>query len=67
MDMKHIKEIIRRVVVDDCDHRHLNIRDNVDVPLRYRGFDGAERARRIDRVLDLVGLSSRGKHLPSQP
>jgi putative ABC transport system ATP-binding protein len=44
----------------------LNVFDNVDVPLRYRGFNAAERRRRIDRVLDTVGLSSRKKHLPSQ-
>ena len=44
----------------------LDIFDNVDVPLRYRGFDSAERKKRIDRVLDVVGLSSRSKHLPSQ-
>jgi len=44
----------------------LDIFDNVDVPLRYRGFDAAERRRRIDRVLEMVGLASRAKHLPSQ-
>jgi putative ABC transport system ATP-binding protein len=44
----------------------LDIFDNVDVPLRYRGFDAAERRKRIDRVLDIVGLASRNKHLPSQ-
>ena len=44
----------------------LDVFDNVDVPLRYRGFNGAERKKRIDRVLDLVGLASRRKHLPSQ-
>jgi len=44
----------------------LDVFDNVDVPLRYRGFDGAERKKRIDRVLDVVGLGSRPKHLPSQ-
>jgi putative ABC transport system ATP-binding protein len=44
----------------------LDVFDNVDVPLRYRGFDSAERKRRIDRVLDIVGLGSRPKHLPSQ-
>jgi putative ABC transport system ATP-binding protein len=44
----------------------LDIFDNVDVPLRYRGFDAAERRKRIDRVLDMVGLGSRKKHLPSQ-
>jgi len=44
----------------------LNLFDNVDVPLRYRGFSAAERRRRIERVLDRVGLASRMKHLPSQ-
>jgi len=44
----------------------LDIFDNVDVPLRYRGFDSAERKKRIDRGLEVVGLSSRSKHLPSQ-
>jgi putative ABC transport system ATP-binding protein len=44
----------------------LNLFDNVDVPLRYRGFSAAERKRRIERGLDMVGLASRMKHLPSQ-
>ncbi len=44
----------------------LDIFDNVDVPLRYRGFNAAERKRRIDHVIDMVGLGSRKKHLPSQ-
>ncbi len=44
----------------------LDIFDNVDVPLRYRGFDSAERRRRIEHCLDMVGLASRTKHLPAQ-
>jgi putative ABC transport system ATP-binding protein len=44
----------------------LNVFDNVDVPLRYRGLTGADRKARIERALDLVGLSSRLRHLPSQ-
>ena len=44
----------------------LNIFDNVDVPLRYRGFRAAERKRRIERVLELVGLGGRMTHLPAQ-
>ena len=44
----------------------LNIFDNVDVPLRYRGFNSAERKKRIDRVIEMVGLGSRRKHLPAQ-
>jgi putative ABC transport system ATP-binding protein len=44
----------------------LDVFDNVDVPLRYRGLSGSDRRHRIERALDLVGLSSRTKHLPSQ-
>jgi putative ABC transport system ATP-binding protein len=44
----------------------LDIFDNVDVPLRYRGFKAAERRRRVERCLDMVGLASRMKHLPAQ-
>jgi putative ABC transport system ATP-binding protein len=44
----------------------LNLFDNVDVPLRYRGMKAAERKDRIDKALDSVGLLSRKKHLPSQ-
>lgn len=44
----------------------LNLFDNVDVPLRYRGFDSAERKRRIDDSLARVGLASRMKHYPSE-
>ncbi|MEL6869095.1 MAG: ABC transporter ATP-binding protein [Pseudomonadota bacterium] len=44
----------------------LNIADNVDVPLRYRRLPAAERKRRIDEALELVGLTSRKQHLPSQ-
>ena len=44
----------------------LNIFDNVDVPLRYRGFSAGERRKRIESVLETLGLASRMKHLPSQ-
>ncbi|MEM7430694.1 MAG: ABC transporter ATP-binding protein [Pseudomonadota bacterium] len=44
----------------------LNIFDNVDVPLRYRGFNASERQDRIESALQQVGLASRMKHLPSQ-
>jgi putative ABC transport system ATP-binding protein len=44
----------------------LDVFDNVDVPLRYRGFDAKERRRRIEQALDRVGLTSRLRHLPSQ-
>ena len=44
----------------------LNVYDNVDVPLRYRGFDAKERDRRITQCLERVGLASRTKHVPAQ-
>jgi putative ABC transport system ATP-binding protein len=44
----------------------LNVFDNVDVPLRYRGFTAAERKQRIEDALKRVGLGGRAKHLPSQ-
>ncbi|HWM28011.1 MAG TPA: ABC transporter ATP-binding protein [Woeseiaceae bacterium] len=44
----------------------LDIFDNVDVPLRYRGLKSAERRKRIERVIEMVGLGSRLHHLPSQ-
>jgi putative ABC transport system ATP-binding protein len=44
----------------------LDVFDNVDVPLRYRGFGSRERRVRIERVLELVGLVSRMRHLPAQ-
>jgi putative ABC transport system ATP-binding protein len=44
----------------------LNIFDNVDVPLRYRGFKADERRNRIEASLELVGLASRLQHYPAQ-
>ena len=44
----------------------LDLFDNVDVPLRYRRMKGEERRKRITSALELVGLASRTKHLPSQ-
>jgi putative ABC transport system ATP-binding protein len=44
----------------------LNVFDNVDVPLRYRGFSASERRERIEQALERVGLAGRPKHLPSQ-
>jgi len=44
----------------------LNIYDNVDVPLRYRRLKATDRHERISSALELVGLASRVKHMPSQ-
>jgi putative ABC transport system ATP-binding protein len=44
----------------------LNLFDNVDVPLRYRGFNARERRQRIEDALAKVGLASRMKHYPAE-
>ncbi len=44
----------------------LGLADNVDVPLRYRGWSGAKRRKAVGDMLDLVGLGSRKDYLPSQ-
>jgi putative ABC transport system ATP-binding protein len=44
----------------------LDVYDNVDVPLRYRSLKAADRNERISSALELVGLGSRMKHMPSQ-
>lgn len=45
--------------------RHSAI-DNVALPLVYRGVGAAERRRRAEAALELVGLETRGHHLPNQ-
>jgi putative ABC transport system ATP-binding protein len=44
----------------------LDVFDNVDVPLRYRGMGAGERKEAIEASLAVVGLSSRLRHYPSQ-
>jgi len=44
----------------------LDVLDNVDVPLRYRGLPARERRERIEASLAEVGLGGRLHHLPSQ-
>ncbi len=44
----------------------LNLFDNVDVPLRYRGMPAAERKERIIKALERVGLAARLRHYPAE-
>lgn len=44
----------------------LSVFDNIDVPLRYRRMPAPARRQAIEESLDIVGLSSRLKHLPAQ-
>jgi putative ABC transport system ATP-binding protein len=44
----------------------LNVLDNIEVPLRYRGMGAAERKKRASEALARVGLSARAKHYPAE-
>ncbi len=44
----------------------LDLRNNVELPLRYGGMPAAERRRRTDAALHMVGLGTRMEHFPSQ-
>jgi putative ABC transport system ATP-binding protein len=44
----------------------LNLYDNVDVPLRYRGLTRGDRRRQIESALERVGLASRLRHYPAE-
>ena len=44
----------------------LDVFDNVDVPLRYRGMKAKTRREAIEEALEIVGLSSRLHHHPAQ-
>ena len=44
----------------------LTVYENVELPLTYRGMEGAERKRRVQESLERVGMSHRMKHYPAQ-
>jgi len=44
----------------------LNVYENVELPLTYRGMPSAERKKRVHDALERVGMSHRVKHYPSQ-
>src|SRR5579884_3739491 len=44
----------------------LNVYENVELPLTYRGMPSAERKKRVHEALERVGMSHRVKHYPSQ-
>ena len=44
----------------------LDVFDNVDVPLRYRGLPAKRRRELIEEALAVVGLTARLKHYPAQ-
>jgi putative ABC transport system ATP-binding protein len=44
----------------------LNVFENVELPLTYRGMDRSERKQRAMQALEKVGMAHRAKHLPAQ-
>ncbi|HSE98535.1 MAG TPA: ABC transporter ATP-binding protein [Blastocatellia bacterium] len=44
----------------------LNVFENVELPLTYRGMRASERRDRVKDALERVGMAHRAKHLPSQ-
>ncbi|MBQ4814349.1 ABC transporter ATP-binding protein [Pseudoalteromonas luteoviolacea] len=44
----------------------LNLYDNIEVPLIFRGLSKQARKQRIEESLELVGLGSRAQHYPAQ-
>jgi putative ABC transport system ATP-binding protein len=44
----------------------LTVKENVELPLTYRGMPSAERSKRVQEALEKVGMSHRMSHYPSQ-
>src|SRR5260221_8884345 len=44
----------------------LTVYENVELPLTYRNMALSERRRRVQEVLDRVGMAHRAKHYPAQ-
>jgi putative ABC transport system ATP-binding protein len=44
----------------------LNVYENVELPLTYRGMPSAERKKNVHTALERVGMSHRTRHYPSQ-
>jgi putative ABC transport system ATP-binding protein len=44
----------------------LTVEENIQLPLSYRGLSSAERREKVAEALEVVGLSHRRKHYPSQ-
>src|SRR5580658_6477333 len=44
----------------------LTVRENVELPLTYRGLTSAERRGRVDEALAKIGMTARAKHYPAQ-
>jgi len=44
----------------------LSVEENIELALLYHNIPSAERKKRVDKVMDKVGIAHRAKHMPSQ-
>lgn len=44
----------------------LTVFENVELPLLYMGVSGSERKKKVEEVLDYMGITHRKKHFPQQ-
>jgi putative ABC transport system ATP-binding protein len=44
----------------------LTVRENIELPLTYRGLTKSERRERVEEALAKVGMTARARHYPSQ-
>ena len=44
----------------------LNVAENIELALLYHDMSGAERKRRVDAVMDRMGIAHRARHMPGQ-
>jgi len=44
----------------------LNVAENIELALLYHNMPAAERKRRVDNVMDRMGIAHRAKHMPGQ-
>jgi len=44
----------------------LSVEENIELALLYHNIPSAERKKRVEKVMDKVGIAHRAKHMPSQ-
>ena len=44
----------------------LNVMENIELPLLYMGIPRSERRRRVNEIMERVGIAHRSKHFPCQ-
>ena len=55
------RSVIRKKKIDE-----LNVAENIELALLYHNMPSSERKRRVDEVMDRMGIAHRAKHMPGQ-